>query len=63
MNLCTYSDPVNRFLELDYNLHNFFVQTPNLVFLVSLESSRSVEFIHIKRDSIGGHLIAEKFKI
>ena len=28
-----------RTASMDWNLHNFFVRTPNLVFLVSLESS------------------------
>ena len=42
--------------------HNFLVRIPNLVFLVPLESTLSVESIHINLDAIGGHIIAENIE-
>ena len=37
---------------MDCNLHNFFVQTPNLVFLGSLESLESVESRFLQKKTL-----------
>ena len=47
-------------MTINYRGHNFLVRTPDLVFLVLLERSSSVESINIKIYAIGGHLIDEK---
>ena len=41
------NEPVRRTTSMDFNFYTFFVCTLNLVFMVSLERSLSLESIHI----------------